>query len=352
MSTEVEPAVPAHLRCPRTQPTRMPAGFEAPYGAWMARYDAGAPPLLMAYFGAQQLALLPPDALAPIRAMFKSAPSPPYWLEAQCHDGAGFDTRVLIAYWPNAERFAAWRRASGFDKWWADPVRESEPLGRFLEVVTPPMEMLEVAFSPPDRPEGAGNLQHHVSACPVAEHAYWGSARERIPASQTDPLEGGAEKLALSRRGARVRVEPGRNVCMIRSGQDWSDTRGDERDIYLNRVRPKLIAGMTYLRDQGLPIGCFSCRFMQVLSDTGAPTERTFGHAYFRSLGALEHWAEHHPTHLAIFGTFLETMAPLGDAMQLRLWHEVMVLPTEAQSFEYINCHDHTGLIAAAAKIP
>jgi aldoxime dehydratase len=303
----------------------------------------------MAYFGAQQLALLPPDALAPIKAMFKTQPAPPYWLEAQSHDGAGYDTRVIIAYWHNAERFAEWRRASGFERWWADPARETEPLGRFLEVVTPPMDHLEVAYSPPNLPQGAGNLQSHVSACPVVEHAYWGSARDRIPASQRDALEGDATRLTRARQGgARVRINPGRNVCMIRSGQDWSDTRDEERQIYLGQVRPKLIEGMTYLRDAGLPIGCFSCRFMQVLDDNGAATEKTFGQAYFSSLGALEQWAEHHPTHLAIFGTFMQTMAPLGDAMQLRLWHEVMVLPVEAQSFEYINCHDRTGLMSGA----
>jgi Haem-containing dehydratase len=39
----------------------------------------------------------------------------------------------------------------------------------------------------------------------------------------------------------------------------------------------------------------------------------------------------YHPTYLAIFGTFMQEMAPLGDAMQLRLWHEVMVLPATAQ---------------------
>lgn len=166
----------------------MPAGFEPPYPAWMARYEPGAPPLIMAYFGAQQLALLPPDALLPVRHMLSAAPAARFWLEAQGPDAAGYDTRVLIAYWQNAAEFTAWRRASGFDAWWSDPARERDPLGRFLEVVAPPMERLEVAYSPPDRPQGAGHLQSHVSGCPVAEHAYWGSARDRIAASQTDPL--------------------------------------------------------------------------------------------------------------------------------------------------------------------
>jgi aldoxime dehydratase len=345
----VEPAIPPHLRCPRTRPSRMPAGYEAPYPAWMARFDEGAAPLVMAYFGVQHLASLPPDALAPIKVMLATHPAPPHWIEAQCRDGANYDTRIIIAYWQDSNSFNAWRRASGFDAWWSDPARETGPLGRFMEVVAPPMDRLEVAYSPPDLPEGAGNLQRRVSACPVAEHAYWGSARDRIPASQTDPLENDSGTLALTRNGARVRVTPGQNVCMIRSGQDWSDTRGEERATYLGRVRPKLVDGMTYLRDEGLPIGCYSCRFMQVLDGAGAATEKTFGQAYFSSLGALENWAEHHPTHLAIFGTFMHEMAPLGDAMQLRLWHEVMVLPAQVQSFEYVNCHDRTGLMGAAA---
>ena len=344
-----EPAIPQHLRCPRTQPSRMPVGYTAPYPAWMARFEEGAPPLVMAYFGVQHADRVPTEALAPVKTMLGVHSAPGHWIEAQCRDGAGYDTRVVIAYWRDARTFTAWRETSGFDAWWASGDRAFESLGRFLEIVAPPIERLEIAYSPPHLPEGAANLQSQVSACPVAEHAYWGSARDRIPASQTDRLEGGASELAVTRTGVRVRVDPGRNVCMIRSGQDWTDTAGQERATYLERVQPRLVEGMTYLRDEGLPIGCLSCRYMVVLDERGRTTEKTFGQAYFSDLGALEHWAEHHPTHLAIFGTFMRDMAPLGPAMQLRLWHEVMVLPAEAQSFEYVNCHARTGLMAASA---
>ena len=205
----VEPAIPPHLICPRTRPNRMPVGFEAPYPAWMARYEEGSAPLVMAYFGAQQLALLPPDALAPIRAMLQSQTAPAYWLEAQCHDGAGFDTRVIIAYWRNAETFADWRRASGFNSWWADQARETEPLGRFLEVVAPPMNRLEVAYSPPHRPEGAAHPakpREHVAGRGTR---LWGSARDRIPASQTDPMEGDAGPLTQCVRVPVCASSPG-----------------------------------------------------------------------------------------------------------------------------------------------
>jgi aldoxime dehydratase len=138
----VEPAIPQHLRCPRTQASRMPAGFEAPYPAWMARFEEGAPPLVMVYFGAQHAETLPPEAMAPIKAMLPVHPAPPHWIEARCRDGADFDTRIIIAYWQDANSFTAWRQASGFDAWWADPARETEPLGRFTEVVAPPMDRL------------------------------------------------------------------------------------------------------------------------------------------------------------------------------------------------------------------
>lgn len=57
----------------------------------------------------------------------------------------------------------------------------------------------------------------------VQEHAYWGGMRDRIPLSQTDAMTpGGAPELI--RAGARLRVVAHDNLCLIRSGQDWSDT--------------------------------------------------------------------------------------------------------------------------------
>ena len=47
---------------------------------------------------------------------------------------------------------------------------------------------------------------------------------------------------------------------MIRSGQEWTETEGRERDLYLKEMEPVLREGMNYLRDQGRPIGCYSNR--------------------------------------------------------------------------------------------
>jgi aldoxime dehydratase len=101
-----------------------------------------------------------------------------------------------------------------------------------------------------------------------------------------EALEARAPRMLANRHGSSVTIVPHENLCMIRSGQNWVDICGEERDLYLGHVRPTLIAGMTFLLDEGLDIGCFSCRFMQVLDAIGAPMESSFGQAYLSDIAA------------------------------------------------------------------
>lgn len=71
--------------------------------------------------------------------------------------------------------------------------------------------------------------------------------------------------------------------------------------------------------------------------------------SYFRSLAELERWAESHSTHIAIFGTFMRIVEQLNFQLKLRLYHEVTVAAADEQFFEYINCHDQTGMLRSAA---
>ena len=89
--------------------------------------------------------------------------------------------------------------------------------------------------------------------------------------------------------------------------------------------------------------GCACSRFSKELTLDGKEINKTFGFAYFLTLGHLEKWSKTHPTHLAIFHSFLEMAQSLGQ-IDLKLWHEVSVLP-EGQVFEYLNCHPKTGLL-------
>ena len=77
----------------------------------------------------------------------------------------------------------------------------------------------------------------------------------------------------------------------------------------------------------------------------GVPIEKTFGMSGWKALQHLERWAESHPTHLAIFGTFMRMVQEMNFELRLRLYHEVTVARADEQDFEYVNCHPKTGLL-------
>ena len=179
-----------------------------------------------------------------------------------------------------------------------------------------------------------------------------GSMRDRLPASQTDELVGTKHRVRKPVAGEntsdrRVRIPGLQNLCIIRSGQDWSNTWPEERTLYLDTMHPVLVRGMDFLRDKGQGIGCYDCRMMSVLSnDTGkSDTDRTFGLAYFDDMADLEKWSKEHETHLNIFNGFLEYAAKLQGNVSLRLFHEVLVLEPDQQDLEYVGCHADTGML-------
>ena len=140
-------------------------------------------------------------------------------------------------------------------------------LGTFIEVLSPSVNDYETLFSSLGRPEGVATLADNLSG-EIMEHAYWGGMRDRIPNSQTSEMAP-AGSPSLVRDGDRVRVKPHDNICLIRSGQDWSDTEAAERKMYLDDVEPVLREGMDFLRDEGLSIGCFANRYMTVVDRDG-----------------------------------------------------------------------------------
>ena len=88
---------------------------------------------------------------------------------------------------------------------------------------------------------------------------------------------------------------------------------------------------------------------MTVLDGDGQPTQKTYGMSWWKSLAALERWAESHPTHVRIFGAAMKYLTSLGPAAKLRLYHEVTVVRAADQFFEYRNCHGRTGMLNAVA---
>jgi hypothetical protein len=349
-------AIPDHLQCPRAQPSRLPnTEFQPPYPAYSIRFPRDISQLVIAIIGAQHKARSDNATETPISTLsgFLTAPtaSPPSFFEfASVTDNKGFHNITALAYWPNKPAYETWASESGFQTWWRSLQPETLQNGWFLEVFFPTTDRFETLLNTESNLEGSAHMGQSMSG-PVQEHGYWGSMRDRLPLSQTDALvgsKGDSIKLSTNTSG-RVIVPGKKNLAVIRSGQDWSATMPEERKLYLETMHPVLTRGMDFLRDHGEEVGCYSCRFMEIVdAKTGKPEgiDRTFGLAYFDELASLEAWSREHPTHLAIFGGFHKYAKALGNQVTLRVFHEVAVLDEDQQFFEYIGCHDKTGMLA------
>lgn len=349
----MESSIAQHLLCPRTRNRRIDEDYAPPYPCWSARASSSVKQVVMGYFGVQsqgkEMQGKACAALMKITATFDRTDGPKHHDLAHCVDAQGYDNMIAIAYWDDPAVFARWLARPDVEAWWTSDERLQDGIGYFREIVSPRVEHYETMFNTPDRLEGIGVVMGGMSA-DIQEHGYWGSARDRIPLAQTDGLSPvGTLRVTEGRpaQGTRVRVAGHDNVAIIRSGQEWADTEGKERELYLQDMEPVLREGMQFLRDQGSAIGCYSNRYMTHLDAGGRPTEKTFGLSLWRSLGDLERWSESHPTHVAIFGTFMRIVQELQFQLKLRVYHEVSVLKPDEQEYEYINCHPKTGLLNA-----
>jgi len=338
-----ESAIPAHLRTERTRHRRIPDDYAPPYPSFVARSSTRVRQVVMAYLGLQFSGELPTGALDVLDAAFAGDDGPGHHDRArQVHPNGTVDV-VSIAYWDDPAAFDRWF-AVHRESWLGDGARDGH--GRWAEVLRPTVEGHETLFSALGRPEGVAVLADGYSG-EIQEHGYWGGMRDRIPLSQTDAMAAAGESV-VERDGGRVRVRAGRGICLIRSGQDWTDTDGDERAMYLDDVEPVLRAGMEFLRDEGGAVGCYCNRYLTVL-EGGEPVDRSFGMSWWRGLDSLERWSESHPTHLAIFGAAMKYLTTMGPAARLRLYHEVSVAGADEQYFEYVDCRDGTGLTGAGS---
>ncbi|WP_346894368.1 phenylacetaldoxime dehydratase family protein [uncultured Roseibium sp.] len=344
----MEDAIPEHLKTVRTRPARVREDYEPPYPSFVARYDSSVRKVVMAYFGIQAR----PEneghtvgPLAQLSAAFDAPDGPGHWDRARYVDGAGFVTLVSIAYWDDPASFDRWfsRNGSG---WTGE--EKAAPVGTFTEILRPAVERYETLFSATGRPEGIAALAGGFSDM-VREHAYWGGMRDRIPLSQTDAMAPSGSP-AVSESGGLRRVVPHHNLCLIRSGQDWTDADDEERQMYFEDVEPALRSGMDFLAREGMSCGCFDNRYMMVVGKDGSPTGKSFAMSWWKSLDALERWSESHPTHVAIFGAAMRYLTTIGPAAKLRLYHEVTVAAEDEQFFEYRNCHPDTGMLRSSGR--
>jgi hypothetical protein len=352
----LEPAIPEHLATERTLPSNLPPNYQPLFPAYAARFPKSSKGLVMAVIGLQkktEVSYSDEDRKKLISFMSQRVGevTPQHWDLAAVVDKEGYRNIAAIAYWKSVSEHNTWIDKSGFGDFWKD-LQPAGEIGWFMEVFSPSMDRLETVFSDNNVPEGIAHMRESVSG-PLQEHVYWGSMRDRLPASQTDALDGDQMSLSeedkvLDAESKRIRVAGRNNLAMIRSGQDWSNTNSHERELYLKTMHPVLIKGMEFLTHEGSAFGCFSNRFMEVVNIDGSePTDKTFGLGYFDDMASLEGWSKQHKTHLDIFGRFIQYAAELQNNVQLKLFHEVMVLQPEQQFFEYVGCHPGTGMLAS-----
>ncbi|KAJ2977632.1 hypothetical protein NQ176_g4261 [Zarea fungicola] len=355
---EPESAIPAHLRQERALQPKTPHNYSPPFPAYCARFAEKTKNLAMAVIGAQFKSVNAEsrdsvDILNSFLSPSNCADSPPSFSEMSSFtDRTGFYNIAIIAYWSSSDSYQRWVDGSGFGSWWTLLNPEEQTHGWFLEVFLPPIERFETVFSSDTSPEGAAHMQESFSA-PIREHGYWGSMRDRLPISQTHTLNGEQARLTCIQGGTpkvlneRIKVPGKENIAVIRSGQDWMSTTESERELYLTTMNPILVKGMNFLSDHGREVGCYNCRLMDIIDPATkkADKDRTFGLAYFDELASLERWSREHKTHLDIFGGFLKYTKTLDNVITLKLFHEVLVLEPEQQIFEYVCCHERTGML-------
>ena len=335
----------------RKYPLRMPPGWEPPVPAFMAKFNDDARQVSMVLLGCQfdgdnRAAAV--RAVAEFAAHMRGAAADYVDFSECSEDSTGAAQLFATGYWFDAGAVDALFSAAAFRATWREHSNHGTAYGLIREVFNVPIGNYETLYSGPNHRVGVASVRTGVTE-PIARHGYWGSMRDRMDSSASDPFEPSGDVTVLEQSENRLLVRANQNLAVIRSGQDLSLTDGVEREEYFADVEPSFRDGMNFLRDSGRDVNCYDCRTMRFVTEDGDPEDHTYGLAFFRSLEDLEQWAEHHPTHRAIFDSFLEFAPRYGPDMRIRLWHEVSVLPAENQFSEYINCRPGTGLTSALA---
>lgn len=343
-------AIPVYQR---TIPLRRPKGFEPVVQRWSAAFANRQTELCVVFQGAQgpdENTIRDsgfPDWIARQAA---SVHSPAVSDHARFRDANGLLTHIVTSYWLSRADRDACLAGQGIRDWWDSDARLSGPVGFFRESLTVPVERLETLYWQ-DYPGGV-SAAPDIAIAPTPWCGYYGAMRDRIPLAAVDPLPPALPDLIPpaappDMRRARWRVDPPGNVAIIRSAASWERCDEGQTEDYMRDLRLPLDNGMDFLRLNPVESGCASLRFQESCLPDGTPRMETHALGYFLSLGHLEAWAEHHPSHGAIFSAAIRRYQKYGSTNQLRTWHEVYVPGPGGLTAEYVNCAAATGLAAA-----
>jgi aldoxime dehydratase len=325
----------------------------------MATFDEPVSLLTSDYLGLQTEGIDSPEAREFIELIRRThdaglADAPEAWEIVSFTDGAGVFNLVHLGYWRDPSKHATWALTSPLATWYSSLDAATIGFGAWHEVIQVPTDRLEAIVSKEGWSFGLANCPG-IRMRVMTMNGYFGAARDRFPLSAIDPLEAPAplrrRSTPIRSRGRRVRAECGHNTAIIRSGQHWASASGDQLQDYENELQPKLMAGMDYLRSEADREGVLSLRVMTNRDpETLRPLRQTSVLGHFNSLEPLEQWAESHVTHAAIYTHAIEKQREYGNDRAVVTWHEVFITTRNA-NFEYVNCHEQTGIMPFAQNL-
>ncbi|KAI9728389.1 MAG: hypothetical protein M1828_003789 [Chrysothrix sp. TS-e1954] len=337
----------------------LPKNYKAPVPRWMLGLPSDVERVCIAYVGLQLVS----EHEHAQEAKAAAATAIDRWHNDPAHEPVstehfnvvkGFDvpnTRVWVSYWTDIAAFEhACLKLDIRQMHTALPNRSL--IGLWCERFSVPLERLETNYAGTDYRPGLAQLpdtrleRHDLTA-------YWGAARDRMPASGTDLFEIPDEAKEVQEdhsptcENSYVSGTNYENCCHIRSGQWWQNCAEEERDAYEKILEPALMDGMEYLWQHSAETGTLGLRFLCNTDSAGTSRRETCGAGFFRNLSDLENWAKRAPSHLKIFNGALAHAKQFGAERKLRTWHEVVVLKAGEATWEYVNCRGKTGVVGS-----
>ncbi len=319
-------------------PLSQPKDFVAPYDAFEPRFRELSD-LVMVIFGIEIRSGEASAVRSRLLGELGRADGPKILEHGIVKNGFGSNSLTWFAYWKTQSAYEAWQANSAIDELFEDKNYLTGDIGIWREYCHISLDHNETSYSRNDDVTGIANLCDAMEITPT--HAYWGSLRDRMVATADNKLRGESERKELAAEdtlGKRIKIQAKKNVCLIKTTQDLTQISEEQLKIYTNKVEPALHSGLNFIRENAAETGCIGMRFIQELNASGEIAKRTIGVGYFTSLGHLEKWTHHHPTHIEIMTQFGRMVEQFQGQPGLNLWHEVTVFPTGWLTGDYVNC--------------
>lgn len=316
---------------------------------WEPPYPAFVTDVTQSSLNISQLAVQSADAecaeqeFTELQELFSTADGLLHHEHAYHVDGQGCRNDVLLAYWKQPGDFQKWRTQETISQFF-NKTRDNG-VGLWIESMSSPADYYETNYS---RPTIKWGIARHDKCHEDPIHGYYGAMRDRIKAAEdgglSSPVGRLNRELNAQTRGRHLTTKLPENLCFIRTVQGWNACSDEEKEYFMKHSYPVYQKGVEYLRGNPVETNCISARLMtDVEEHPDLPQAETL--AWFLSLTDLEAWTWSHPTHAAIFKTFMKHAEKFNFKVDILLGHEVLVLPASSVHAEYNNCHNKTGFL-------